>query len=497
MDIMRVIFGMLRDIDFLYAAEIHTSKARIHTSLRWIREATHVCRSWTHAALSTDLLWTNIDVTSSIPWAFEFARRSRKAPLWILVRTCWDSHPKFNKTTKTLLCENRQRIWKMTFKCGDDREAHSITRAPSDGRGVLYTILEDLEISVKSSNGLYAFSLSNNIYAPKLKRLTLSSISSVDMWFESSITDYLACKKSAVSLHGALLQIPNLETLVLRPRCIPFFIPSHLPIDSRIPPAVLPKLLNVEITDPNIEWVSAVLQLISFGPPRNLFVNSSANRLEQVLPLFACITSHAVASSNIRRLQISIVPCTRNLLLNVWQGKGTFESGDIHFDIGLPSQLDLPQSLSQERGPVVHLLDGQLRRIDLQGLQVLQIDCADLLSTRSWVDLFGTLPSLSEIIIYRGERGLFGALIDRTEAGNLATLPFQALNEITVIGRSASYMEEEISFMLECLRMRRDLGMGLKRVGFCQSSLNCGGGNGLESQVNAFKDVVELVKVEI
>jgi hypothetical protein len=108
------------------------------------------------------------------------------------------------------------------------------------------------------------------------------------------------------------------------------------------------------------------------------------------------------------------------------------------------SQFILPMSHPQESA---YLLVGLLRRMNYQDLQVLELDSPELLSTRLWVELFGSPPLLAITCIPQGERDFFSALIGET--GNIAvhpdhtslpsvgsaqaTLPFRALEGIKVL----------------------------------------------------------------
>lgn len=103
MDVICTIFKVLRDTN-----RPDTPNSIYESSLRWIPEATHVCRSWRKAALSARYLWTNIRIATSIPWAIEFARRSGNAPICIITQPT--HHPRLYECTKTLLRENMQRI---------------------------------------------------------------------------------------------------------------------------------------------------------------------------------------------------------------------------------------------------------------------------------------------------------------------------------------------------------------------------------------------------
>ena len=515
MDVTCMIFEDLRNT---YRPDEPLSNPKFESSLRWIPEATHVCHSWREAALSAHSLWTNINVVASIPWAFEFARRSGNAPIRLIVLSSPGGirHPKFFGCVKTLVHENIQRIWEMSLRHIDVNEKTLIMSALSDGAHKsgtgFYPILEDLQISLKHPNTMLPFLLTNDMLcAPELKRLSLvSCFVGVDfgpLQNLSQLTISVNPFYDVVNrLHKVFLQTPNLEKLTLLPDGVWTLPPCPVLDSSRIQPAILPNLRHIDIRGWGIEQISAILQVISDsdGPQRILHISPELYRGEdELLSLFTRIMSHATETS-IRQLDLSIYPSSLiGLWLNAWRG-----DSECPPDIGLATPLCSQNaflSRLQIEFDIVKLLVELLRRMNHQDLQTLVLDLAEILPLSTWVQLFGTLPSLASIDVSWCGQELFGALIDGI--GDMPThsehtdsigssaptaLPFQALKEIKV-SRWKLYREEDIDFMLKCLRKRLDLGMGLKKLIFRLHDHSESGVSDLKSQLNAFKDVVEVV----
>jgi len=200
--------------------------------------------------------------------------------------------------------------------------------------------------------------------------------------------------------------------------------------------------------------------------------------------------SHAGESSSIYRLAFA-VSSFGGLRLTAWRGEWAS-----YFNPDIPLRFELQLGL-----PICLLVGTVVRKLNCQNLQVLQLESAEPLTTSLWVRLFGTLPLLTSIGILQGERELFGALVEpggipvhpehtNTLCNTRTTLPFRALRIINVGRRSKLYSEEDLEFMLKCLRKRLDLRMGLTILSFCLD-----GGEGLKLQANAFKEVVKVVKI--
>lgn len=498
MDVLRRIFEILRD------TSRPVNSHPVFESLQWITEVTHVCRSWRDAALSARYLWTNINVAASISWAPEFARRSGDAPICVLVHRVPNrpGHPKLHECMKALLQENMQRIWKILFHDFDGAEENLIMSALSDGTQVpFYTILRHLDISFKSKSSIL---LSNDgIRAPELERLSLTHCS-VEVEFGSFRNlSHLSISNSSSpiirpdGLRRVLSQTPKLETLVLQPNYLLMDASTVPTVDSdgTHPQAViLPNLIHIDISGRDIEWASAILQVISYGPQRNLLVHSGRGRhAEQILSLFTSTLLHAtMESSSISRLKLSIATFSLvALFLEAWRGPYRVQP-DIKFSILALHDLNLS-----------NLMVGLLRRMDYRSLQILQLNSVQPLSTRLWVELFGSLPWLMMIEISQGEREFFGALIaetgdlniplDHLSVGSSHTtlaLPFRALKVIRLIERRELYPEDDVEFMLGCLAKRLDLGMGLEGIFFQLYNYQ-----ELKSQVEPFKEVVEVMKI--
>jgi hypothetical protein len=143
--------------------------------------------------------------------------------------------------------------------------------------------------------------------------------------FSQSFTSIKASASSIIlvnHLHSVLLQAPHLESLLLSPGESTWQLPTSLPTVDLGILAVLPKLRHIDVTGRDTEWVSSVLQAISYGPQRNLFVSSQrADRLAQILSLFTCIMSHAIESSNIRQVNFNIIRSTQQFRLSTWRAQ--------------------------------------------------------------------------------------------------------------------------------------------------------------------------------
>ena len=504
MEVICMVFESLRN------AYRPDTDSKFEPPLHWIPEATHVCHSWREAALSARSLWTDVDAVASIPWAFEFARRSGKAPIRIVVQPSPDRirHPKFFDCVKTLIHENLQRIREISFRYINDNERCFIMSALSNdahksGAGpAFYSILEDLQISLKQPNPLRPFLLTNDMQcAPQLKRLRLVSCL-IGGPFQNLSQLIISVKPSynvVNDLHKMLLQTPNLEQLTLLPDG-GWTVFSGSAVDSGIQPATLPNLRHINIRQWGIEWISAILQVISYGPQRNLHISPELYLGEnELFSLFTRIMSHAT-DTPIRHLNLFIYPSSLiGLWLHAWRGDSEGPP-DISLATPLCSREAFLCRLKVEFD-IVKLLDELLRSQDCQAL------VGNFLPTSTWVRLFGTLPSLASIYASSlGGRELFGALIDgigdiptnfehTNSIGSSAqtALPFQALKEITVGGLSELY-PEDMDFMLICLRKRLDLGMGLKKLIFLFRDDSQSGLSDLKLQTNAFKDVVEEVE---
>lgn len=518
LDVISAIFENLRNrhqpnprlINPKYASE----------SLRWIPEATHVCHYWREAAISTRNLWRNINLVASIPWALEFARRSGSSPICIVVQPSQGAvrHPKFYNCLKTLVHENIQRIQRLELLQIDNKERALIKSALSDdaqtpGPGVepaIYPILEDLKISLHSPVALFPFFLTNGMLrAPELKRLSLAScLVAVDAGPFQNLSQLSISIKPFSNvvnhLHRVLLQMPNLKELFLLPDWKWTFLSNAVYAISQIQPVILPNLRHIEVRGWDIIWISAILKAIAYGPQRCLCINPGQYRgVDQLLSLFTCVMSHATETS-LRRLDLTIYPSSlMGLWFRAWQGDLEFDEPDISLVTPLCSKEVFLSRENFEFG-TIELLEGLLHRVNYKDLQALNLDIAEVLPNSTWVRLFGSLPSLDSIEVSWSEQELFGALGDGIEDiptqskdtnSSAPMVPFQRLKEIKVSRRSAElYTEEEMDFMLKCLRKRLNLGVGLKNLIFYFRGFEDSDDvlSDLKVQLNAFKEVVEV-----
>jgi len=486
MDIMLVIFDILRQScgsDF---------------KINWVSEVTHVCRSWRETALLASFLWTDIDVEASVSWAVEFARRSRQAPINIVLDTHVVWSPELYECLKTLLRENRPRIREIRLCDVEDGDPIVSTLSDCAETGsVFFPILESLKISI-DWYGDYEPSLilTNHIlHAPNLKALSLMDCG-VEEDFASihnisclSITENIASKSTTNFLRKALPQMVNLETLSLQ--ASDEFINIDNDTGFGIQVATLPKLYNIEIHWP-IEHIISILQMISYGPRRKMQLTALLADFgqEQSLRLFTCFMSHA---GNLPRLRLLY----NSSKLRVCDLREDVTPANFCLSIEFPYHTH-PQSLV-DLAPI--LLGGLVHRMDHRTLQALSLGVK--LSTQSWVKVFGTLPLLARIrIINAGEQEFFAALINEIESGDILpvqqpdhknatmTLPFQGLRAVRIVGRIESYLEEEMAFILRCLRVRKERGYKLKKLHFTSVAEE-----DLKRQLGALRRVVGSLEV--
>jgi len=419
---------------------------------------------------------------------------------------------------KSLLHENRQRIQGICLEGIHKEDQIEIIYAflPDDTEDhgpAFFPILDNLKMSLcNKANGyrqdedtyFESFFLPNKLFrAPKLKILSLEycAVPKNPGTFQSlshlSIKEIFKSNFAARFLCRALLDMPNLESLKLtlvrgdfRPRPV-------TPVNFETQLAILPRLHHIQVDAWPIKWIIPFLQMISFGPQRTVRVSSyDVDKLEQLHQLFTCIMSHAIESSSIRRLmlhfqgvEVRVRASHRNQDLR----------DDIHFSVSFPHS-DISRSRRNGFDPIPSLLNGLLRRMNLQDLQNLELSFSPPISTQLWLKFFGKLPSLASIGISSGEPQLFAALIDGSDDAPIETnvtmaLPFQALSEVRIVdGGRGVYADEDMECMLKCLRKLMDLGMTLKKLSFIM-----GGSESrlfdLLSQVDVFRGVVTALEV--
>jgi hypothetical protein len=393
---------------------------------------------------------------------------------------------------KILLHENRQRIQGICLEdIHDEDEAVIIDALSGDTEegSTFFPVLEELAISLHDKiygyrNANSPFRLPNEMLqalAPDLKKLHLQycAIAEESGIFHNishlSIRENSGCSFAAPFLCRALVDMPNLESLELT-----LFGNSELvtSVNFGTQLATLSKLYHVKIHGWPIELVISFLQMISIGPQRTVWITGvEAKQPEQILRLFTCIISHTLGSSSTHRLTLRLTEM--EVVVSASRGSQTLRD-----DIFL--RVDIPWLLRNRFDPHP-LVDGILRRMNYQDLQILRLGCSPPLSTQSWVKFFGKLSSLDSIIIPSGGLQLFAALVDRSEYTPVETnvsvaLPFQALRKVEVdVGRD--YTNQEMDCILKCLRKRMDLGKTLKL-----SFMNCS--DMLVSQIDAFRGVV-------
>ena len=480
-DILFVIFSMVRTSQGLFNPSI------FDLSIHWVPKVTHVCRSWREAALFASALWTDIHVDASTSWAVEFARRSRQAPISIFLETGHDRTTKIYECTKTLLRDNRHRIQEIHLQDIEDQNIIISMLSDDTHTGpALFPILESLKIFHNRDNESSSFFLTNRIlHAPKLETLSLKYCSVEEDFGSFHNISHLFIRQDAPDivtanfLRRALSEMSNLQTLTLQ--CWDEVVPTSA-VDFGIQLASLPKLYHIEVLYWPIEWIISLLQMISYRPRRKLHVTAiSVDRLEQVLQLFTCMMLHK-ADATMHRLGLLYTTAE----LQVWHMRSPSDS---RLSIQFRPRIDAAQLHPHDPvDPTLYLLDGLLRRMNPQDLRFLDLDFK--LSNQLWVEIFGKLPFLVWIRIHQGERQFFTALTKAEDVSIHPALPFQTLKVVTVVGRTEPYPENDMEFMVKCLRERNECGLGLKELSFTVTT-----SGHLKSQLNAFKDVVESLEV--
>ena len=355
-DVLCVIFDMLKSLD---GRPLHDSSSTFVQSLRWIHETLHVSRFWRKTALSASFLWADIIVTASTPWALEFAHRSRKAPIRISTHLPYTipkirRDSKFSECTKSLLHENKERIRELSLEV--ENLVNNVFLDETAFSGPAFAILEGLQIRHHDRSSF--FLTNETLRAPKLKRLFLVNCSvkgDFGSYHNLSHLSIIGPKVSplptAIFLSKALLEMANLEKLNLLEWPFELFPTSTIDFETEV--ATLPKLREVAFQGWPIEWVISVLRLIRCGPQRDLWATViRANRLEQVVRLFACIMSHAKESSSITHMILGFDPM-KKVIAHLWREGVT--CAVINLTVSLHPQLGVPQ---QGLGPTLHLLDG-------------------------------------------------------------------------------------------------------------------------------------------
>ena len=193
---------------------------------------------------------------------------------------------------------------------------------------------------------------------------------------------YLSKKPpSLLSVHlsccGALLHMPNLETLKLILELTEYrSIPS---VNRGTQLAILPK----EICGWPISCIISLLQMVSSGPRRSVWVTGiDVVRVEEILQLWTCIMSHAVESTNIHRLRLVF----RGTKFHLGASQGARNNSIILSVIFHCS--DTLKPCRNGFDPMRSLLDGLLNKMNLQNLRILELFLSSPLSTRLWVRFF-------------------------------------------------------------------------------------------------------------
>jgi len=502
-DILCIIFDILRRS---VRNQDHKSSSKFDRSLHWVPEVTHICSSWREAALSVSFLWTHIHIDASVSWAVEFARRSGNAPIRITACTTPSLGREGFACMRSLLHENRQRVQgiylKQVFEDYEDKIIDALSNdTDTDEWPVFFPILDDLEISSDEHEELeyiahYSFELPDGLlHTPELKALSLTHCAVAKEFGTFDKLSHLYIRENTLSyfaapfLRDALSNMPNLETLDLGLEH-PYY-PANLKTVNFGTQLDLPKLLRIKLHGWRTKWITSFLQAMSPGPQRTIWVTGipPIYQLEQYLHLFSGIMSHTIQNSAVRRLTLAIDVTKFTMIAS--QHSQTPHDDDIRCVFRSPETTE-PRDFERS------LLDGLLRRTNHQDLQILRVSLIHPLSTRSWVEFFGKLPSLTSISISSGEIQLFAALIDGSkdapvEANLAAALPFQALREVRISRKEGVYAEKDKECMLKCLRKRMDLGMSLKKLSFVIGY----GMSNLESQINVFRDVVTQMDLEM
>lgn len=499
MDIILVIFDILRQsCGSGPEMSMVDSSLTFDVALRWVPEVTHVCRSWREAALLASFLWTDIDFEASIPWAVEFARRSRQAPIKIILKPeiirYQDRSPKLYECIKTLLHENRPRIREVRLHGVEDEGIISTFSDNMETGSVFFPLLESLEISIESYHDVPSLILTNHIlHAPNLKMLSLLQCSVAEDFASFRNISCLSITENATSgstmnfLRRALPQMLNLETLSLR-AWDEFAVISAFDFGTQA--ATLPKLYGIKIDWP-IELIIPILQMISCGPQRKLRIGGilAVDRpLEQALRLFTCFMSHVGSSMP----QLGLL-CDSSKI-RVWDSQENVTTPDFSLSFGFPYHPQDPVD------PAPFLLGGLLHRMNHQSLRALSLRVT--LSTQSWVTIFGTLPLLDRIRINQGEQNFFAALVSGIESEEVsaerpnhanataAALPFRGLKAVRIGGRKQPYPKKDMAFILRCLRVRKERGYKLKKLHFSSVARE-----DLKMQLGALKGIVGSLEI--